>query len=1380
MGARLSSGMGKALKFGAVGAGLAAGGALGAAITKGVGRLTAIDDAEGKLAGLGHTAQSTAKIMDSALAAVKGTAFGLGDAATIAASAVAAGIKPGQELTKYLTLTADAATIAGVSLSDMGSIINKVQTNQVAYTDDLQQLADRGIPVFQWLQEEYGASAVELRKMVESGKVDADTFQRVIEENIGGAALAGGKTVRGAFANMGAAVGRFGAALAQPLFDRATGGFGSITEAIDGATAAVGPLADEFDAWLDSDAIPKLKELGATAGDLWNELRNSELVRGSLNRLGGVFSQLAETAGDLWPSVQQIAGSLAEAAAATGVSAWQVFLSTLEAVAPILDATLVPALDALASLMSENQGTVTALVVAFAAFKTIPAVLGPVSAATGRMSTSLASARVGLTDFTAAIRDSNRWAAQAAPQMSTFGRAATIAGGNAKAAFRGIKSSAAGAVDALGGKLAIGIAAAGAALVANASSAASAESAQKALADSVTAGAKAQDSFASAIAAANGMLDDQSLSAAGESVKSALTGITELGERGHTSMENLGHLIDNVTGNVFGLNDAWEEDYDRVTAATESNDALRSVMGQLKLDMDDLGRVVAEGGAEYDKMISSLDELGPAGKRVADVLRDQRAALESTQNALRSMPPEALELAGAIDTLSDSSSSAEEQTAALKDALNALLGIPAEASEAMADYEQELSNIASSAGAAIDKTGGFGQALIDANGGLDVTKQNARNLQDELGGLVDEFLNSARAGNDVGVMAERSQIAIDALATKYGLSADQVRVLAEQMGLVPETVETLVSVIGADESREAIVNAVVALQNFKGEGPATVETIVKDEAARQALKDLGLNVEILDATTGKVRITAENGLALAAMGAVSQRLGQLDASVATPDINANDTSFRVTNEQTLASLRGIDQTAVSPEIGAVINDFLHGRDVTLAELQNLDVSKASPEVQLLIAEALKNAQVINAEIDHAARDRYSKIFWSESYTSGTGTTGTPRASVGQHYGADGGLYGTRSAFPLASYANGKLPDEALIAAGRGTGLVQWAEGETGGEAFIPMALSKRARSMDILAEVADRFGMRLESYANGGFNRDAAISKAQSKAGRPYGYATLDDCSGHLSDVFNSGTGQSVRFTTASNFASMGWQPGYDSTGFSIGTNNGVGADGHMAGTLFGTNIESDGSNGVQYGGSADGALDFPEVWHWPSASAGDDPATESLAGSSPSVDLGGLGAGGGAGVVGSGGAGGSGGLGAVGSGAGGSAQPGGAGTAVFVTNWPTEFLAPMGGDAGIPPASPVEGFEAAPAVVEPAKPPEMSYTAGDFAKANADQFMSDLGLGGGNGALSGLIEHLTKAMQGDYSITINNPTFTNGQELLRDARRMQERKSMQHAGRPF
>src|SRR5690606_27107640 len=74
----------------------AIGATAGIAITKGFNRAIQLQEAEAKLSGLGNSSKDVAKIMENALAAVKGTAFGMGDAATVAASAVAAGIKPGK------------------------------------------------------------------------------------------------------------------------------------------------------------------------------------------------------------------------------------------------------------------------------------------------------------------------------------------------------------------------------------------------------------------------------------------------------------------------------------------------------------------------------------------------------------------------------------------------------------------------------------------------------------------------------------------------------------------------------------------------------------------------------------------------------------------------------------------------------------------------------------------------------------------------------------------------------------------------------------------------------------------------------------------------------------------------------------------------------------------------------------------------------------------------------------------------------------------------------------------------------------------------------------------------------------------------------------
>jgi TP901 family phage tail tape measure protein len=68
-----------------------------------------------------------------------------------------------------------------------------------------------------------------------------------------------------------------------------------------------------------------------------------------------------------------------------------------------------------------------------------------------------------------------------------------------------------------------------------------------------------------------------------------------------------------------------------------------------------------------------------------------------------------------------------------------------------------------------------------------------------------------------------------------------------------------------------------------------------------------------------------------------------------------------------------------------------------------------------------------------------------------------------------------------------LPNQAKIQS-PGT-LVQWAEPETGGEAFIPLASSKRQRSVAIWKETGALLGQEVESFAKGGLrapNSDAA------------------------------------------------------------------------------------------------------------------------------------------------------------------------------------------------------------------------------------------------------------------------------------------------------
>ena len=216
--------------------------AVGAAIGDFVGKMVIqggfdramnIEQAQFKLKGLGHDAESVDAIMKDALASVKGTAYGLGDAATVAASAVAAGIQPGENLERTLKLVADASAISGRTMDEMGAIFNKVAASNKVTGREVNQMLQAGIPITQLLSETLGVSIEEVNKLVSEGKIGMPEFQDAIEKGMGGAALAIGGTFQGSVANTKAAFARIGESFLTPLTQSLTPALGIITGLVD-------------------------------------------------------------------------------------------------------------------------------------------------------------------------------------------------------------------------------------------------------------------------------------------------------------------------------------------------------------------------------------------------------------------------------------------------------------------------------------------------------------------------------------------------------------------------------------------------------------------------------------------------------------------------------------------------------------------------------------------------------------------------------------------------------------------------------------------------------------------------------------------------------------------------------------------------------------------------------------------------------------------------------------------------------------------------------------------------------------------------------------------------------------------------------------------
>lgn len=218
----------------------------GIAIHGGISRALAIEQARAKLAGLGNDAKGVDKIMQNALASVKGTAFSLGDAATVAASLSASGIKAGSDLENSLKTTADVAQITGKSLTDVGAIFGSVAARGKLQGDDMLQLTSAGLPVLALLGKHLGKTTTEISGMVSKGQIDFATFRDAMQEGIGGAALKAGATFKGAWANLKAALGRVGEQMMGPVLNATRDTMNALIPLVDVAATKATPVFEAF------------------------------------------------------------------------------------------------------------------------------------------------------------------------------------------------------------------------------------------------------------------------------------------------------------------------------------------------------------------------------------------------------------------------------------------------------------------------------------------------------------------------------------------------------------------------------------------------------------------------------------------------------------------------------------------------------------------------------------------------------------------------------------------------------------------------------------------------------------------------------------------------------------------------------------------------------------------------------------------------------------------------------------------------------------------------------------------------------------------------------------------------------------------------------
>lgn len=836
-----------------------------------------------------------------------------------------------------------------------------------------------------------------------------------------------------------------------------------------------------------------------------------------------------------------------------------------------------------------------------------------------------------------------RWAAGAATAKAhgaAIGGALQHIGGSAKSGLGSV-------VNMLGGPWMVGFAAATAAVTTFVSAGKAVDDANERIAVSSRKAAEAQRELALAASGTEGILSGDALSAAEQMVDGALANITAKGEAANKVFGSVRTAIDEVGVGTFLLqgitSDATAEYQSALDAARGYGDQQKALSDALRdtgLTMDDVNRVVAEGGPEYDRLVESLRGMGPQGEAVADSLGQVRDEIERTAQAGRELPENYVQAARAIDLLADSATSAEDKLAAM-DALMVAMGLrPKDAERAMLDFKESLDKTGQEIEMITRSSDFMGQAMFDASGKLQLEGANQATveLQKKIDGLATDLERAALKGADMDDAMANMEPTLQAIQQAWGLTDQQMEGIRDNLREIAGTSTFAVQLQGADEATQELSAILTALKGAE-EDRHEIRMDMPSEHVMAALDEMGVAVNDLGNGKVSIPVTAETREAIDQLQEVAWVADEAASKGVTIDalLNTDQLEGSAAHAQEILGILQIQNP--SPEAQLIIDKLQNGVNISHGELAALaavsSVPTADLEAKLLhagVAGANRALGTIpkstntdlkgnaNSVVTEAGRAKNSvnSVPSEKTVTFWARLRGAWDAIRGH---SNGGVVGFHSGGLVPGFADGGfIPNIPGISDTERDPIL--GIDSTG----VPVAriepreyVVNRAateKNLPLLHDInAGRVSMEdLPGYANGGVVSPAQLlafaggktvngkTAPRSLEGASYVWGggllgNWGDCSGAMSGLAALAVGmplQGRKFATANEgsvLASMGFSSGLGSgPRFAVGWFNGGPYGGHTAGTIYGAdgtrvNVEMGGGRGNgQIGGRAAGA----------------------------------------------------------------------------------------------------------------------------------------------------------------------------------------------------
>lgn len=209
-------------------------------VSGGVRRARNIENAKFQIEGLGH---SWEELYEDINFGVKGTAYGLDEAAKIAGQLLASGMEAGDGMKATLLGISGVAAMTNSTYEDIGYIYTTIKANGRLMTEQIRQFSSRGLNIAAKLAEALKVSEQEVYNLVSKGKVSFEEFSKAMYDAFGTQAKKANDTFQGATSNMRAALARIGEMFATPIFESLRQAAVALTPVIDDVSRQLKPVA---------------------------------------------------------------------------------------------------------------------------------------------------------------------------------------------------------------------------------------------------------------------------------------------------------------------------------------------------------------------------------------------------------------------------------------------------------------------------------------------------------------------------------------------------------------------------------------------------------------------------------------------------------------------------------------------------------------------------------------------------------------------------------------------------------------------------------------------------------------------------------------------------------------------------------------------------------------------------------------------------------------------------------------------------------------------------------------------------------------------------------------------------------------------------------